>query len=103
MYAMVGAISGIVMSLLIAHAERRRSVGELHAGRMAAWGVLGGLAPPALFGTLGLLAGAPLMAVLPLAGLGIVGGVIGGVASASAVTAAKRAALREPTSPPPRR
>ncbi len=100
MYAIVGAISGIVMSLLIARAERRRSVGELHAGRMAAWGILGGLAPPALFGALGLLAGAPLMAVLPLAGLGIVGGALGGVGAASAVTAAKRAALREPTSPP---
>ena len=103
MYAMVGAISGIVTSLLVARAERKRSVGELHAGRMAAWGVLGGLAPPTLFGTLGLLAGAPLMAVLPLAGLGIVSGALGGVGAASAVTAAKRAALREPTTLPPLR
>ena len=36
MYAMVGAISGIVTSLLVARAERKRSVGELQAGRMIA-------------------------------------------------------------------
>ena len=100
MYAVVGAIAGIVTSLVVARAERGRSVRDLSAGRFAVWGVLGGLAPPALLGALGLLAGAPLIAVLPLAGLGVVGGAIGGVASASAVTAVKRNALREPDSPP---
>jgi hypothetical protein len=101
MYGLVGAIAGIVTSLLIARAERNRPLRELHTGRVAAWGVLGGLAPPALLGTLGLLAGAPLVAILPLAGLGVVSGALGGVASASAVTAAKRAALRE-SDPVPR-
>jgi len=100
MYALVGAIAGIVTSLLIARAERNRSVVDLHAGRIGAWGVLGGLAPPALLGTLGLLAGAPLIAVLPLAGLGVISGALGGIASASAVTAAKRAALREADAEP---
>ena len=100
MYAVVGGIAGIVTSLVVARAERNRSMQELHAGRFAVWGVLGGLAPPALLGTLGLLAGAPLVAVLPLAGLGVIGGAIGGVASAAAVAAAKRAALRAPDSPP---
>lgn len=99
MYAVVGAVAGIVTALVVARAEKNRSVHELSAGRVAAWGVLGGSAPAALMGTLGLLAGAPLTAVLPLAGLGVIGGAIGGFGSASAVTAAKRAALRAPDPP----
>ncbi len=100
MYGLVGAIAGIVTSLLVARVERNQSVRDLHVGRIAAWGVFGGLAPPALMGTLGLIAGAPLIAVLPLVGLCVISGALGGVASASAVTAAKRAALRDGDSVP---
>ena len=50
---------------------------------MAAWSILGGVAPAALFGALGLLAGATTRAVWPLAGVAAIGACIGGLITQS--------------------
>ena len=99
-YGAVGGISGVVTGLLLARAESGRRIEEVATWRIAGWGVIGGLAPAALFGLLALVFGATASQLLPLLGLGIVGGGVGGVISASASATAKRAALAEPEAPP---
>src|SRR5262245_19822214 len=41
-----GAVSGAVFALLLAIAERRRTVNELSMGRVVGWGPIGGAALP---------------------------------------------------------
>ncbi len=100
MYGAVGGISGIVTALLVARAESGRSIQEVRTWRVAGWGIAGGIAPAALFSALGLAFGAPASALLPLLGLGVVGGGLGGIVSGSASVAAKRAALADGDTPP---
>lgn len=95
MYGTAGGIAGIATALLLARAESGRQINDVPAWRLAAWGVVGGMAPAALFSVLGLIAGASLSAVLPLVGLGVVGGAMGGVISGSASAAAKAAPLHQ--------
>jgi len=104
MYGTAGGIAGAATALLVARAESGKDVTTLGPGRIAAWGMLGGSAPAGLFGALGLLAGAPVTAVAPLLGLGLVGGAVGGLVTGSAVAVAKSARLSggervDPTGP----
>jgi hypothetical protein len=89
MYGCVGAIAGLTTALLIARAEHGRDAGSIPTRRMTAWGTLGGVAPAALFGVLGLVAGAPPSAIWPLAGVAVIGGCIGGLITRSTSRAAQ--------------
>jgi len=89
MYGCVGAIAGLITAMVISRAERGREAGSVPMWRMTEWGVLGGVAPAALFGALGLLAGAPPSAVWPLAGIAVIGGGIGGLITHSTSSAAR--------------
>jgi 1,4-dihydroxy-2-naphthoate octaprenyltransferase len=42
--AVTGAICGVISAIILAAAERRRSVADLTYGRMGLWGLLGGVA-----------------------------------------------------------
>ena len=92
-FGALGLISGLNVGLLLARAERGRQVEQIKPGRLALWGVIGGLGPPLLFGVLGLLFGAPSTVYLPLAGLGVASGAISGALLTSAVGVARRRAL----------
>ena len=94
MYGAVGAISGTVTALILARAEAGRQVEQLPTARVATWGMIGGAAPAALFGLLGLVFGAPADSYLPLMGVGIASGGIGAVVAAAGSVAAKRGSLR---------
>ena len=100
MFGAVGAISGLVSGLVLARAEAGRRVEHLATWRIAAWGVIGGLAPSLLFGLLGLVFGAPASSYVPLAILGLVSAGTGGAFAASAVAVAKRTALVDPEETP---
>ncbi len=100
LYGTTGAITGATTAFLTARAEAGRHLGAIPTWRLAAWGVLGGIAPPVLFAMLGLIAGAPMSAVLPLWGQAVVGGALGGLVAGSASAAAKRAHLGEPARTP---
>ena len=93
MYGAVGAISGMATALILARSEAGRQVEELPTPRIATWGMIGGAAPAALFGLLGMVFGAPAGSYLPLLGVGIVSGAIGATVAASASVAAKRGSL----------
>jgi hypothetical protein len=103
-FGLAGGISGIVTSLLVARLEAGHDADALSTWRLAAWGVLGGLAPAALFGALGAAFGAGTGALVPLLGLGIFGGATGGVIAGGAGAVAHRAELppgpRRPELPP---
>lgn len=93
MYGAVGAISGMATALILARAEAGRQAQQLSTRRVATWGMVGGVAPTALFGLLALVFGAPADSYLPLMGVGIISGGIGAAVAASASVAAKRASL----------
>ena len=102
MYGTMGAIAGASTALLTARAETGRQVSHIPTWRLTIWGVVGGMAPAVLFGTLGFfIGGLPVRELLPLLGLGLVSGGVGGLISGSAVAAAKKARLTE-SNPPPR-
>ena len=100
MYAALGAISGLVTALLVARAEAGRQIQQLVTSRFVLWGVLGGLAPVALFGVLGAVFGASAEALVPLAALGVVSAGLGGAVAASSAAVAKRGEIAAPPSPP---
>ena len=100
MYGAVGGITGAVTALLVARTESGRRIDELPTWRIAAWGLVGGIAPAALFAPRALIFGASASQLLPLIGVGLFGGVLGGVVSASASATAKRTALSEGETPP---
>jgi hypothetical protein len=100
MYATAGGIAGVTTAWLTARAETGRDLSDIPTWRLAGWGVLGGMAPAAMFGLLGLVAGAPASAVLPLLGLGVVGGGVSGLVAGSASAAAKRVRLADPDTKP---
>jgi hypothetical protein len=96
LYGCVGGITGAVTALLIGRAEFGRRIDELPTWRIAAWGLLGGIAPAVFFSSMGaIFFGASASEVLGLLGAGLVSGGVGGVISASASAAAKRTALSE--------
>jgi hypothetical protein len=100
MYATAGGIAGTTTAWLAARAETGRQLHDIPTWRLAAWGVLGGAAPAAIFGFLALVAGAPVSGVLPLLGLGVVGGGVGGLIAGSASAAAKRVRPSDPDTVP---
>jgi hypothetical protein len=100
MYGLVGGIAGATTALLVARVESGRNIGDVPTWRVATWGVFGGSAPAVLFGVLGLLAGAPIAAVLPLVGLSVLSGTLGGAVAAASSTAAKAVQLPQPASQP---
>src|SRR5262245_14245099 len=79
MYGCGGASAGAITSLVIARAEQGREAGSVPQWRMIVWGVVGGVAPAALLGTVGLVFGAPMSAVRPLLGVAVLGGCLGGL------------------------
>ena len=93
MYGALGAMSGAVTALLVARSEAGRSLNEVSVGRMTLAGVLGGASPAALFALVGLGFGGLGAALVPLIGLGALGGVLGGALSGFAAAAAKRGEL----------
>ena len=96
MYGTVGAIAGAATALLTARAETGRQLGQIPTWRLAAWGVVGGMAPAVLFGTLAFfIGGASVGELLPRVGLGVVSGGVGGLVTGSASAAAKRARFPE--------
>jgi len=98
MYGALGGISGLVTALLVAEAGRRAE--HLTTRRVALWGAIGGLAPVALFGTLGLVFGASAGALLPLIALGAVSAGLGGAFAGSTAAIAARGAIAKPPSAP---
>jgi hypothetical protein len=98
-FASAGAISGMATALILARAESGRRVDDIPRWRAALWGVLGGGAPAAVFGTLALLVAGQPSAIVSVLGLGLLGGTIGGTISIAAHAAARRAKL--PTQEPP--
>ena len=98
MFGALGAISGFATALLVAEAGRR--VERLATRRVVLWGVIGGSAPIALFGTLGLVFGASAGALLSLGGLAVVGAGLGGAIAASSAAVARRGELSKPPSAP---
>lgn len=100
MYATAGGIAGTTTAWLAARAETGRQLREIPTWRLAAWGVLGGVAPAAIFGFLALIAGAPVSGVLPLLGLGVVGGGVSGLIAGTASAAAKRVRSSNPDTAP---
>jgi hypothetical protein len=100
MYAALGAISGLVTAVLVARAEAGRQVAHLVTSRFVVWGVVGGLAPVALFGVLGAAFGASTEALVALAALGVVSAGLGGAVAASSAAVAKRGEIAVPPSPP---
>lgn len=89
-YAALGGMSGTFTGLMVARSESGRQIEEVPTWRMAGWGIVGGAAPAGLFAVLGLAFGTSASALLPLLGLGGIGGLLGGAISASASAAAKR-------------
>ena len=77
-FGTLGLISGLQVGLLLARAERGRTVEQIRPGRLTLWGAVGGLGPPLLFGVLGFVFGAPASVYLPLVGLGIASAAISG-------------------------
>ena len=100
MYGALGAIAGLVTALLVARAETGRQIAHLVTGRIVMWGVLGGLAPVALWGVLGVVFGASAQALITLAALGIVSAGLGGAVAASSMAVAKRGEIATPPSQP---
>lgn len=98
MYGALGAISGFVTALLVAEAGRR--VERLTTRRVALWGVVGGLAPVALFGTLGLVFGASASALLSLVAVAVVSAGLGGALTASSAAMAKRGEISQARTTP---
>jgi hypothetical protein len=76
-FAVVGAVAGVAFSLVLAAAERRRTVDSLSVARASVWGAVAGLAM-----TLGVVAlGHP-----PLRVVSVLGAVLTGVGALSAAT-----------------
>lgn len=96
MYATASGIAGTTTAWLAARAETGRKLHDIPVWRLAAWGVVGGVAPAAIFGFLGLIAGAPMSSVAALLGLGVIGGGVGGLVAGSASAAAKRVRPSDP-------
>jgi hypothetical protein len=92
-FGTLGLISGLGVGLLLARAERGRQVEQIRPRRLALWGIIGGLAPPLLFGMLGLLFGAPRTVYLPLVGLGVASAAISGALMRSVIGPASRRTL----------
>jgi hypothetical protein len=93
-YGALGGMSGALTGLLMARSESGRRIEDVETSRIALWGVVGGTAPAALFALLGFIFGGSATALIPLIGLGVVGGALGGAISGSASAAAKRGALK---------
>ena len=94
-YAMIGVISGTVAGLVIAHFERGQETGSLSPRRVAAWGALGGLAPLAFLGALGLAFGLPNPSIVPLLVIGLANSALTAGVTASALSVAKRGTDRD--------
>ncbi len=92
-YGALGWISGLYLGLLFARVGRGGRVDGLSPLRVAFLGALGGAAPPVLFAALGMLFGAPTVALLPLLGLGALSAVGSVMLASSTQAAATRAAL----------
>jgi len=88
-YGLIGGMAGALTVLLVARIEAGKDVTHVPTWRFAVSGVVGGVAPTTLLSALGLLLGAPLAAVLPLLGFGILGGALGGALCAGASAASK--------------
>jgi len=92
-----GVVSGIGFGSILSLREGRKSLFDLSLGRVAAWGVLGSIAVPLLFGALGTFeAGTTLFEIL---GAVAVTGILGGASAPAAVAVAKRAALQNSEEP----
>jgi len=100
MYGLAGGIAGVTTAVLAARVERGRRLKDIPTWRLAVWGVVGGAAPAAMFGFLALVAGAPIGGVVPLVGLGVLGGAVSGAIAGSAAAAAKSPLLYEPDEHP---
>lgn len=94
-YGILGGISGLYLGLLFARVQRGRPLEALTASRVALLAALGGAAPPLLFAALGLMFGAPVVALLSLLGLGAISAVGSVVLATSSQVAATRAALAD--------
>jgi hypothetical protein len=99
-YGALGWISGLYLGLLFARVERGSRVDDLAPSRVAFLAALGGATPPVLFAALGMLFGAPTLALLSLLGLGAVSAVGSVVLATSSHAAATRAALTGLTATP---
>ena len=77
---LVGFLSGLGFAGLLALAERRSTLHDLSLGRVALWGLLGGVAIPLLMGTDG--------------SMGWLTGPMGAILATASVAAARRKALR---------
>ncbi len=99
-YGALGWISGLYLGVLFARVERGSRVDALPPSRVALLAALGGAAPPLLFAALGMVFGAPIVALLSLLGLGAVSTVGSVVLATSTQAAATRAALTGSTATP---
>ena len=86
-----GLVSGFGFGALLTLREGRRTLFELSLPRSAAWGILGAVAVPLLFGALGTFdAGTTAMDIL---GAILVTGALGGIFAPASIAAARRAEL----------
>ena len=91
--AVMGAISGWVFAAALTALERRRTLVSISVGRVAVWGVIGGLAVPALLRLLPFQSALTQLYVFSLHGLGFsatMAGVLGGVSAAGSLLLARR-------------
>ncbi len=94
-YGLIGGMAGALTVLLVARLEAGKDVVRVPIWRFTVSGIVGGMAPTTLLSALGLIFGAPVAAVLPLLGIGIVGGALGGAVCAAGSAAAKADNLSE--------
>lgn len=92
-YGALGWISGLYLGLLFARVARDRRDDALSPPRVAFLAAVGGAAPAVLFAGLGMMFGAPTVALLPLVGLGALSAIGSVVLATSTQVTATRAAL----------
>jgi hypothetical protein len=86
-----GVVSGIGFGAFVLLRERRRTLGELSHRRATAWGVLGAVAVPLLFGALGTFeVGTTVVDVFQAV---LLTGVLGGTFAPASIAMARRADL----------
>lgn len=94
-YGALGWISGLYLGLLFARVARGRRDDALSPSRVALLGAVGGAAPAVLFAALGMMFGAPTVALLPLVGLGALSAIGSVVLARATQAAATRTALAD--------
>ena len=94
-FGVYGGISGAIFALLLALAERRRTLEQLSMARVTTWGVLGGAVLPAFgiatIGVNGGFRGAPPMVGWVLVSMLVASALLGGLCASGTLALGRRA------------